>query len=191
MISAFTGTLILWAAFLAAFAVSHVATRGQRAPGEPPEKRIHRNPAGRWGGLLQFLGIVAVFALRDPDPAPGVGRTFVAYGLAGVSLGLTWSAVRHLGKQWRLAAVVAEDHRLITSGPYSVLRHPIYTAWFGLTVATALLIGRWPHAAAGLVVFLAGTEIRTRAEEKVLRRAFPEDYPDYARRVRSYLPWVR
>lgn len=182
---------VLWLVFLASFLVSHLHTRRRRSASRQPERRVHHNPAARWGGLLQFAGICAVFAVREASPAAGPWVTFGAYGLAAVSLGVTWAALKHLGKQWRLAAVIAEDHQLITTGPYAVLRHPIYTALLGILLATALLIARWPHALAGLALYLAGTEIRARAEESVLVQAFGDAYRDYRRRTHAYLPWIR
>jgi protein-S-isoprenylcysteine O-methyltransferase Ste14 len=192
MPSPLVAVAVLWSVFLASFLVSHLHTRRQRsAASVRPERHIHHNPAARWGGLLQFAGICVVFAVREPSPEAGLWISFGAYGLAAVSLGVTWAALKHLGRQWRLAAVVAEDQQLITTGPYAVLRHPIYTALLGILLATALLIARWPHALAGLALYLIGAEIRARAEESVLLRAFGDQYRDYKRRTYAFLPWIR
>ncbi|MCE7858128.1 MAG: hypothetical protein DYG97_16660, partial [Ignavibacteria bacterium CHB3] len=54
--------------------------------------------------------------------------------IASVWLGL--SAVKTLGKQWNIKAQIIEGHELITTGPYKIVRHPIYSALFGLLIVT-------------------------------------------------------
>jgi protein-S-isoprenylcysteine O-methyltransferase Ste14 len=77
---------------------------------------------------------------------------------------------------------------LITAGPYSIVRNPIYLSMLGMYVASALAVSRWPALLGGFIVFLAGTAIRIRSEEKLLRDAFGAQFDDYARRVPALLP---
>ena len=79
----------------------------------------------RVGLFLESLAIFLAFAFRLPaDPPPEwwrIGRRLRSFGAV-----LAWSAVRHLGRQFRVHA--GEDHELVTSGPYAIVRHPIYIA---------------------------------------------------------------
>lgn len=115
--------------------------------------------------------------------------------LAGVTIAIVvasvwfcYAAAMALGKQWALVARVIEGHELISTGPYAVVRNPIYLAMLGMYVASALAVTRWPAALIGLIVFLAGTAIRIRAEENLLRGAFGARFSDYTRRVPAFFP---
>ena len=145
----------------------------------------------RLGWTLQLIGVLAVVWVLQGTGEVSAYRTLGACSLAGSSIGLAWAAVKHLGKQWRIAAVVAADHQLITSGPYALLRHPIYASLLGMLLATAVLLGHWPESLAGLAILVAGTEVRVRAEESILLEAFPVQYREYRMRTKAYLPWLR
>ena len=123
-------------------------------------------PAGPWEPLRALLVIVFLIA----------------------SIALTVSARRRLGKQWSLSARVLDEHDLVTSGPYGLVRHPIYTGMLGMLVATGLGVGRLPFSVVGAAIYVAGTMIRVRVEEQLLRAAFGTRYDDYARRVPGLLP---
>ena len=104
------------------------------------------------------------------------------------SVWFCYAAARALGKQWALVARVIEGHELIATGPYAIVRNPIYLSMLGMYVASALAVTRWPAALIGLVVFFAGTAIRIRAEENLLRANFGARFEDYARRVPAFFP---
>src|SRR5215471_5621571 len=80
------------------------------------------------------------------------------------SIALAWSAVKHLGKQLRVNAGLYEDHELVRTGAYSIVRHPIYAALFGMLLATLAVGAPWQWAAVAVVLFIAGTEIRVHTE---------------------------
>src|SRR5207302_11270879 len=110
-----------------------------------------------------------------------------------LAIGSVWFvsiAVRTLGKQWSLAARVLEGHKLITSGPYSVVRNPIYTGMFGMLLASSLAVSHWIGLSMAIVVFAIGTFIRVRSEEKLLREAFGAEFDEYARRVPAVIPFL-
>ena len=71
-----------------------------------------------------------------------------------------------------MVARVVDGHELITQGPYGIVRNPIYLGMFGLLLATGLAVSRWQGLLAGMTLFLIGTELRIRSEEKLLREAF-------------------
>jgi protein-S-isoprenylcysteine O-methyltransferase Ste14 len=97
-------------------------------------------------------------------------------------------AVKTLGKEWSLTARLVEGHQLATSGPYALVRHPIYSGMLGMLLATGLAISHWLALLAALIIFFVGTTIRVRSEEKLLREAFGEKFESYARRVRAIVP---
>jgi len=104
---------------------------------------------------------------------------------------LAWAATRHLGKQWRYKAALSEDHELIQTGPYRWLRHPIYASMFGMILAVLAAWTWWPMALGSVVAFIAGTEIRIRAEERLLAERFGDSFSAYRARTSAYIPFLR
>lgn len=150
------------------------------------------------GILIQAAGFAMVWGPRRPDGTPIVPMSLVTWVLltgfaVGLALGSAWlgaASIRTLGKQWSLQARITQDHDLITTGPYRFVRHPIYTAMLGLLLATGLAFSRPLGLGAGLLTFLAGTALRIRVEERLLRATFGETYDAYARQVPAVVPRV-
>jgi protein-S-isoprenylcysteine O-methyltransferase Ste14 len=156
--------------------------------------------AGRFspGLLLQCLGYAVCFALYRTYfsplfPMPKQTEAILEVVTILIAIGSIWfclAAVQTLGKQWALVARVVDGHELMTQGPYGIVRHPIYLGMFGVLLATGLAVSRWQALVAGVIVFLIGTELRIRSEEKLLRPAFGEKFDEYARRVPAFFPRV-
>jgi protein-S-isoprenylcysteine O-methyltransferase Ste14 len=104
---------------------------------------------------------------------------------------LSWSATRALGRQWRVDAGLSADHELVMSGPYRVVRHPIYASMLFLFFGTGVAMTPPVLFAIAAVFFIAGTEMRVRIEERLLASRFGDQFADYRRRVPAYIPFVR
>jgi protein-S-isoprenylcysteine O-methyltransferase Ste14 len=161
----------------------------------PKEKRtpVQTVPAARWGMVLQTIGYWAIFIpagkfMLEPIQA---WRLFagIAFGLAGIWLAS--AGIRHLGKQWRVNAALNDDHELITSGPYRIVRHPIYASMLAMAVMSALMLGRLPWWPIGIALFIAGIEIRIQAEDGLLKGRFGSRFEEWKGRVSAYLPPLR
>jgi protein-S-isoprenylcysteine O-methyltransferase Ste14 len=59
-----------------------------------------------------------------------------------------------------------------------------------MLLATGLAAGRWVPLLAAIMLFAAGTYIRIRSEERLLRQAFGSDFEEYARNVPALIPWI-
>jgi protein-S-isoprenylcysteine O-methyltransferase Ste14 len=161
-----------------------------------PEKVAKKDPVSRVGIGLQMVGFATVFTLQRRPlgpivPMPSWMEWVVAalqVVIAGLCVWLSASAVRTLGKQWTYVARTIEGHELITQGPYHLVRNPIYLAMFGMLVAWGLSLTVWPALLGAMVIFLIGTFVRIRSEEKLLRATFGAQFEDYARRVPAFLP---
>ncbi len=146
----------------------------------------------RIGLLLECTAIFMAFHFRLPEAeTPGLARLICAMlpGPAGVAL--AFSAVAHLGRQFRITAGLWEDHELVRSGAYGVVRHPIYASLLAMLAATLLRFTVWPWALVSVALFVAGTEIRVHAEERLLAARFPDAFAAYRARVSAYIPLVR
>jgi protein-S-isoprenylcysteine O-methyltransferase Ste14 len=153
-------------------------------------------PTGRKKGDSAMLGLFvqtagAMLAVYGGDQSAGAVRLWCACLLAPLSTLLAWRGAVELGRHFRIQALVTDDHALVTTGPFSLVRHPIYTGLFGLTLATGLVRVPWPRLIIGAVLFLLGTEIRVRIEERLLTERFPEAAREYQSRVKAYIPFVR
>ena len=176
--------LVCWAAWAYPFIL--------RAPHH--QKRASITVAGptRAGLALECLAIAMALNIRLPASAsPDVPRIAASLICATLGILLGWTAVPHLGRQFRIQAGLYEDHELVRTGPYAVVRHPIYASLLSMLLCTALLLTPWVWAVVSVAVFIAGTEIRVHTEDRLLESRFGEAFRDYRRRVPAYVPFVR
>jgi protein-S-isoprenylcysteine O-methyltransferase Ste14 len=89
-------------------------------------------------------------------------------------------AMRCLGRNWSGAVTIKVDHELVKTGPYRLVRHPIYTAMIGMYLGTAIVSGELHGLLAVLLVVIAYGR-KTLIEERGLREVFGTAYEDYAR----------
>jgi protein-S-isoprenylcysteine O-methyltransferase Ste14 len=137
-------------------------------------------PVARWGIVLQMLGFALVWAyLRPAGFQKAAVSLIISMILGPASVVLAW-----------MAALI-QDHDLVQTGPYQVIRHPIYASMLGMLLATGFAWTWWPIFAAGLIAYLAGTEIRVRTEDRLLEERFQEAFVAYRSRVRAYIPGLR
>jgi len=182
-----TGELVLcWVLWVLLFVIRQLQGGGGKA--------VVAAPVARLGVFLQGAAYAAVWSFspilwsrRGWWPT---GFTVASMIFAPASVALAWFAVRHLGKQWRIQAALNEDHELVQTGPYGWVRHPIYTSMLGMLLAAGFTWSWWPLLLIALAIFLAGTEIRVRAEDRLLAARFGESFVAYRSRVRAYIPFL-
>lgn len=175
--------VLMWIVWLAPFLK-------KRFSGPKREANVMAHQAN-WGLLLESLAIAFAFTWLPGTQPPGLLRCAVSMVLAPVATVFGWLAVRHLGKQLRIMAGLYPDHELIRTGPYSIVRHPVYASLFLMMLATGLLFARWPVLLVAMVLYIVGTEIRIHAEEGLLRERFGPQFQEYQRSVPAYLPFIR
>jgi protein-S-isoprenylcysteine O-methyltransferase Ste14 len=84
---------------------------------------------------------------------------------------------------------VKDGHKLITSGPYAAVRHPIYTGLLLAFLGTAIARAEWRGLLALLLVFVA-IRAKMKLEEQWMRAQFGESYESYSRRVAALVPYI-
>jgi protein-S-isoprenylcysteine O-methyltransferase Ste14 len=113
------------------------------------------------------------------------------FGLALVVAGLGFSiwARLFLGRNWSGRVTIKEEHELIQTGPYSIVRHPIYSGFLLAILGTALVQGEFRSLLA-LPVAALGWVLKSRHEEFFMAQQFGNAYLDYKRRVKALVPFV-
>jgi protein-S-isoprenylcysteine O-methyltransferase Ste14 len=155
-----------------------------------------RDYASLAGIALQGLGFAIVWSWRSGRRIPLMPESYLAQWtiaitavvLAFGSVLLCIAAIRTLGKQWSLVAGVIDNHALITSGPYAIVRHPIYLALMGLMIATGIAFGAPLGIGAAVCVYVLGTVLRISVEERLLKAKLGESYQRYTQKVPAFLP---
>lgn len=114
--------------------------------------------------------------------------TILVAVLGGSAVALFAGSTRALGRHWSLVARTRADHQLVRHGPFAHVRHPIYLAMLLLLVALGVGFGHPLGLAISIPVFLLGTLIRTRIEDRLLRASFGPAFDEYARSVPALIP---
>jgi protein-S-isoprenylcysteine O-methyltransferase Ste14 len=135
-----------------------------------------------------FIAFTGTFSAIAAPFLPGGGHreglVLVADLLATVGLAYSVWGLAYLRRSF---SIIPEARRLVTGGPNSRSRHPVYLGEIVAAIGINLATAGWPGALA-VAYFITCELLRIRWEERVLARAFPNDYPAYARRVARYLP---
>jgi protein-S-isoprenylcysteine O-methyltransferase Ste14 len=145
--------------------------------------------------------LLAVILLFSPSlPIPVLGDRFLplahwrVWGAIGVVVNLAgllftvWARI-HLGRNWSGTVTLKEDHELITSGPYGVVRHPIYTGLLLGFLGIAIARGEW-RCILGMVTMALAFWRKLRIEESWMLEHFGDAYRSYRQRVAALIPGV-
>lgn len=146
--------------------------------------------------VLTLAAVVMILTSYWPLPNALLWTTpreigWVLTALVVLGLGFTWAARLHLGPLWSSTSAPTEDHRIVDSGPYAIVRHPVYAGLLLAAAATAGESGRL-EAVAGAAVLVAAISLRAKLEERFLRRDLGDDpYTNYRRRVPMLIPFAK
>jgi protein-S-isoprenylcysteine O-methyltransferase Ste14 len=112
-----------------------------------------------------------------------LGAVTCAVGV-GVAI---WSR-RVLAESWSPVVALRDFHALVRAGPYAIIRHPIYFGFMMSAVGMILVLG---EIRALVLLFDIGVFFRRlKPEEGILRAKYPNEYPEYERRVKRLLPCI-
>ena len=170
-----------WAAFWLYWLVAAFSMKRGRVP---------------WSRELRIRAIIAVVVILfvrmgafrghglNTDPwRAGVGLVLFALGLAFA----IWARM-HIGRNWGTPMTQKDEPELVTSGPYHLVRHPIYSGILaaGIGTAVALSWGWLTAVALAGVYFVSSATI----EERYLTDQFPDNYPVYKRSTKMLVPFI-
>ena len=135
--------------------------------------------------VLQLLGVVEPIAILDDGAVAAVGAALALIGIA-----LTLGAQSAMGRSWRIGVDASETTQLVTTGPFAVVRNPVFAAMLPTGLGLALVA---PNAVAliAVAVLLTALELQTRVvEEPYLLASHGQRYERYAASVGRFVPGV-
>ena len=140
------------------------------------------------------LSVSAGFFCRAAFPQgrlPHPGLIYVI-GLVLIIAGLIvrWIAIIHLGRFFTVNVAIAEDHELITNGPYSLLRHPSYSGTLLMFSGFGLCMLNIFALAAVILPITIAFLWRIHVEEAALSEVFGDRYQAYSATTARIIPWL-
>ncbi len=170
-----------WAAFWIYWLVAAFSMKKGRVP---------------WSRELRIRAVIVVGAIlllrlgafRDGDFNSDPWRAGLGLFLFALGLGIAIWARVHIGRNWGTPMSQKDEPELVTSGPYCLVRHPIYSGVLVAGVGTAVALS-WAWL---IAVALAGVYFVYSAtvEERYLTKQFPDTYPVYRRSTKMFVPFI-
>jgi len=139
-------------------------------------------------GIAAGTGLQATTsaAIRIPEPwLLGASLLLLVGGLV-----IRWAAILTLGRFFSTSVAIQQDHRLVRTGLFRLVRHPSYSGLLLLFLGMGLSFGNWLSFAVIVVPFLAALLYRIHVEESSLVEALGQDYVEYCRSTKCLLPGI-
>jgi protein-S-isoprenylcysteine O-methyltransferase Ste14 len=176
---------VIFAAGWLAWMIPFFIVRRRRVTAAAKDRRA------RWGIVLQALAYAVLWMNRWTERDPGAIRFAAAAVFFSIGGLLSWTSVMALGRQWRIDAGLNPDHELVRHGAYRIVRHPIYASMLAMFLGTASVVALPTLIPVALILFIAGTEIRIRIEDRLLAGRFGAEFTAWRKQVSAYLPGIR
>jgi protein-S-isoprenylcysteine O-methyltransferase Ste14 len=140
--------------------------------------------------LAFFVGFYLLVRFRvGVHEIPGLYYPAAIFGLALLLLGTTVNILGRfaLGRNWGNHVIIYEDHQLVISGIYRIVRHPLYAGLIWMFTGAALVFQNWAALLATIFIFLPGMFYRGKQEEKALVAQF-SNYESYRNHTGMFFP---
>lgn len=141
---------------------------------------------------LGYIPLVWIFTdfLDHFDYTQNTMLLVMGAGLLLVSLRLFRLTHKALGKMWSHSLDLREGHKLVTSGIYEKVRHPMYTAFWVWAIGAAFLLPNWIAGFSGLIGFGTLFFLRVGQEEEMMKAEFGDEYEAYMKRTKKVFPGI-
>jgi protein-S-isoprenylcysteine O-methyltransferase Ste14 len=100
----------------------------------------------------------------------------------------TWARLQ-LGGNWSSSVTIKQGHTLVRRGPYTIVRHPIYTGLLLATLGVAIIVGEYRGLFGVGVLFLAYW-LKSSREERFMLEQFDGEYRQYQGQVKALIPYI-
>jgi len=163
---------------------------------EVKQDKQKESMSSRFIRLLTFICVFVLLVIRsirlgflDERFIPEVAGFWTGALITACGLSFSVWARNHLGSNWSQSVSVKKDHELITSGPYRIVRHPIYTGLLFAITGSAVAFGEWRGVLAVSMTF-AILWYKLKLEEKWMGEQFGEQYKLYSKQVAGLVPFI-
>lgn len=168
---------------------------GPRKPDRKRNSRADRRRGDRIPVLANFAAFGLFFAFLAAFAGHAEGLAALLLALCGCLLALTGAALvlwsrAALGSAWSFVPMADRDSGLVTTGPYRLVRHPIYVGLSLLAMGEALAFGSWPAVVVVTSAIVPTFVWRARAEEILLAGTFGERYAHYRKHTKMMIPYL-
>jgi protein-S-isoprenylcysteine O-methyltransferase Ste14 len=182
-----TAISALWLAWLAYWLISAASVKPVLRTEGTASRIIYSLPLWVGGWLLLGGGHFGALDVRFVPDASGTAIVGTVVTAAGLGFAV-WARIA-LGGNWSGMVTVKQGHELVERGPYSIVRHPIYTGLILALLGTAGVVGEW-RALLALALVVGSFWYKLRTEERMMRETFGAAYVEYSRRVKALVPFL-
>lgn len=183
---------VFWAAIIAEMLIRAPISKQQRKEAKS-EQRVSTQEKVMLG--LLFLGMFflplfysATNWLDFADYSLPVWAGWLGVLLMGLALLVFWRSHKDLGLNWSPTLEIRTEHKLITNGIFSYIRHPMYASQWIWVIAQPLLLQNWIAGFTNLLVFIFFYAMRVRAEEQMMLDTFGDEYREYMKKTGAVFP---
>ena len=176
---------LIWLAWLLSWLIGAFFSGRTEKRVRPEDSRAYRIPI-IIGAVLLTPWTASILG-EKPLWQVGATGTYVSAALTAAGCLFTWWARLHLGRFWSGTITRKEGHRVVDTGPYELVRHPIYTGLIGALFATGVALGT-ASALFGTALIAFGFWQKARMEEGFLTNELGDVYTPYRRRVPMLVP---
>ena len=148
-----------------------------------------RGGLARWLPAFVWVPYLVMWLRPGPEVAFPGPLFWIGIGLTVAGIGVAIWAASTLGRHFDVEVQVHRGHEVIRSGPYAIVRHPIYSGLGLHYLGACLATGNVVLIAGTLAVTFPGLYLRARAEEELLCRELGAPYDRYSREVPMLLPF--
>jgi len=140
------------------------------------------------------LSVFLSFNITYIFPAAGMGAAlamrYLGVALFVAGLAIRWYSIIHLGRFFTVNVAIADNHRLIDTGPYRFVRHPSYTGALMAFLGLGLCLDNWASMAGMVVPIFLVFFWRMRVEEAALLQGLGDPYRNYMSRTKRLIPAI-
>jgi protein-S-isoprenylcysteine O-methyltransferase Ste14 len=142
-----------------------------------------------WVSIFVSIAIASFFGTNEVTPLP---EPFFYLGIVLMLAGIAFRqwAIWVLGRFFSTTVRILSDHKMVTNGPYRIVRHPSYTGALLTLVGLGLGSRTWAGTLIIMILFGIVYNYRISIEEKALKAEFGQEYNSYAKRTKRLIPFL-
>ena len=180
---------LIWTALLLVWLIAWLRTKRTQERAPFASRLAYGVPVGLASWLL-FSDNLPFPWLQDRIIPKNIYTEAAAIALTALGIGFAIWARFYLGQNWSSAVSIKVGHQLIRTGPYSLVRHPIYSGMILAIIGTAIA-RRDSRGFVSVVLLWLGFLIKSRMEERFMRKTFGPEYENYAQSTGAIFPRLR